>query len=202
VNFTGESCLEYSIRRRRARARQGKLLWYVGCTQDKHPRFPRAALTKGFLKPKMENSKQSLPRILIVDDEKAVRGLLTEVLAEKYECDAAESGEAALELIKAAGYSVVISDVEMSGLSGVEMVPLIHDLSPNTVILLITGSLSQEYAARSKSAGAFDLITKPFDLDFIERAVRLAHERHLALRDRSLPAAPRHLKFVRIAGRN
>jgi DNA-binding NtrC family response regulator len=147
----------------------------------------------------MENSKHPLPRILIVDDEKAVRGLLAEVLGESYECDIADSGEAALDLIKATCYSVVITDVEMSGISGVEIVPLILDLSPNTVILLITGSLSQEYAARSKSAGAFDLITKPFDLDSIERSVALAHERHLSLAKISRNAARRDLKLARIA---
>ena len=147
----------------------------------------------------MENSKQPLPRILIVDDEKVVRGLLAEVLGENYECDIADSGEAALDLIKATSYSVVITDVEMSGMSGVEIVPLIHEISPNTVILLITGSLSHEYAARSKSAGAFDLITKPFDLDSIERSVGLAQERHLSLIKSSRPAALRGLKFATTA---
>lgn len=147
----------------------------------------------------MENSKQPLPRILIVDDEKAVRGLLAEVLGVSYECDIADSGEAALDLIRATCYSVVITDIEMSGISGVEIVPLVLEISPNTVILLITGSLSQEYAARSKSAGAFDLITKPFDLDSIERSVGLAHERHLSLTKRSRPGALWGLKFATTA---
>lgn len=148
----------------------------------------------------MENSNQPLPRILIVDDEGAVRGLLAEVLAENYECDVAESGEAALEMVGAARYSVVISDVEMSGISGVEIVPLIHRLSPDTVVLLITGSLSQEYAARAKSAGALDLITKPFDLDSIERSVRLAHDRHLSLAKGPRPGPLRGLQFSKFAG--
>lgn len=118
--------------------------------------------------------------MLIVDDEAAVRGLLAEVLGERYACDVADSAEAALEMIGVAAYTVVVSDVEMAGISGIELVSRIREVSPNTVVLLISGSLTLESAISARS-GAFDLITKPFDIYSIERSVRKAYERHLSL---------------------
>ena len=138
--------------------------------------------SSAFLNVLMQDLEHNLLRILIVDDEAAVRGLLAEVLGERYRCDVADSAEAALEMVVRSSYAVVVSDVEMSGISGIELVSRIRAISPDTVVLLISGSLTIESAARSAEAGAFDLITKPFDIDSIERSVGKAHEYHLSLR--------------------
>lgn len=129
----------------------------------------------------MERPRSRLPNVLIVDDEAAVRELLFEVLSEEYQCSTASSAEEALKLIGDGEYSVVISDIDMPGISGIEMVPKILALSPDTVILMISGSLSIDYAVRAIRVGAYDYITKPFELDFVERSVRRAVEHHRAL---------------------
>ncbi|MGD9629190.1 MAG: putative bifunctional diguanylate cyclase/phosphodiesterase [Pyrinomonadaceae bacterium] len=129
----------------------------------------------------MERPRSRLPSVLIVDDESAVRDLLSEVLSENYQCTTASSAEEALKLIGDGEYSVVISDIDMPGISGIEMVPKILALSPDTVILMISGSLSIDYAVRAIRVGAYDYITKPFELDFVERSVRRAVEHHRAL---------------------
>lgn len=119
-----------------------------------------------------------LPRILIVDDEAPVRELLAEVLAGDYDCTVADSAETALEIIASGDFAVVISDIDMTGISGIEMVPRIHQAAPDAVILMVSGNLSIDYAVRAIRVGAFDYITKPFELDAVELAVRRAAEHH------------------------
>lgn len=119
-----------------------------------------------------------LPRILIVDDEAPVRELLAEVLAGDYDCTGADSAETALEIIASGDFAVVISDIDMTGISGIEMVPRIHQAAPDAVILMVSGNLSIDYAVRAIRVGAFDYITKPFELDAVELAVRRAAEHH------------------------
>lgn len=126
----------------------------------------------------MKRVSRSSPRILIVDDEAAVRVLLAEILGEKYECDIVESAEAALDAIEAGEYGVVISDIDMPGITGIEMVPRIHAVAPDTVILMVSGNLSIDYAVRAIRAGAYDYITKPFELDLVEQAVKRAADHH------------------------
>lgn len=120
-------------------------------------------------------------RILVVDDEQPVRELLVEILGGDHECESADSAEAALQMIAATEYAVVISDIDMPGTSGIDMVPSVLSVSPNTVILLISGNLSIDYSVQAIRVGAFDYITKPFELDFVELSVRRAIDHHRLL---------------------
>lgn len=129
----------------------------------------------------MTTPNTQLPRILIVDDEAPVRELLAEVLAGEYDCTIADSAETALEIIASGDFAVVISDIDMTGISGIEMVPRIHQAAPDAVILMVSGNLSIDYAVRAIRVGAFDYITKPFELDAVELAVRRAAEHHRKL---------------------
>lgn len=126
----------------------------------------------------MSSATRSSSRILIVDDEATVRVLLAELLGPEYECHLADSAEAALEMIRSGKYAVVISDIDMPGMTGIEMVPKIHAIDPDTVILMVSGNLSLDYAVNAIRAGAFDYITKPFELEMVEGAVKRAIERH------------------------
>jgi response regulator RpfG family c-di-GMP phosphodiesterase len=120
-------------------------------------------------------------RILIVDDEPKVRKLLTEFLRPKYVCDEADSSASALRKIRENQYAVILSDIVMPNLSGIEMIPSIKLVSPNSIIILISGKMSADYAITAFRAGAFDYITKPFDLGQIETAVERGME-HYELR--------------------
>jgi diguanylate cyclase (GGDEF)-like protein len=119
-------------------------------------------------------------RILIADDEAPVRSLLRNLLAEDYECAEAASAEEALALVRAEKFDLVLSDILMSGISGLEMIPQVRQLSPDTVVVMISGGQNIESAIGALRAGAFDYITKPFDLQHVELAVRRAIE-HCAL---------------------
>src|SRR2546421_11738575 len=118
------------------------------------------------------------PRLLIVDDELEVRGVLHDLLGDTYECAEAESAEEALAQLREKNFELVISDITMSGMTGLEMIPLVKVASPDTVIVMISGMQTIESAINALRLGAFDYLMKPFDLRQAEAAVTRALEHH------------------------
>ena len=116
------------------------------------------------------------PRILVVDDEPEIRDVLCEVLSSDYDCEPADSAEDALTKLRLSPFNLVISDIMMGGMSGLEMIPHVLADSPETVVLMISGVQTIESAIKALRAGAFDYIMKPFDLRQVEVAVRRALE--------------------------
>ena len=129
----------------------------------------------------MFNENDSKARILIVDDESVVRSLLREFLGGNYECVEAGSAEEALSLLQTETFNLVISDIQMSGISGLEMIPRVIEIAPDISIIMISGLQTIESAIKAMRAGAFDYITKPFDFDHVETLVIRALE-HQSLR--------------------
>lgn len=113
-------------------------------------------------------------RILIADDEAQIRDLLCELLSPSHECVGVDSAEQALRLLRAEKFDLVLSDIRMGGLSGLEMVPHVLSIAPETVVIMISGGQTIENAIEALRVGAFDYITKPFDLRHVEVAVRRA----------------------------
>src|SRR5438477_5121708 len=118
------------------------------------------------------------PQLLIVDDEAEVRGVLRDLLSDTYDCGEAPSAEEALTRLCANNYQLVISDITMSGMSGLEMIPHVKAISPDTVIVMISGMQTIESAINALRLGAFDYLMKPFDLRQAEAAVARALEHH------------------------
>jgi putative two-component system response regulator len=116
--------------------------------------------------------------LLIVDDEPLVRNVLSDLLSESYECVTAASAEAALEQVSSGRFKVVLSDIEMGGMTGLEMLPRVKRASPETAVVMISGVANIEAAIGAMRAGAFDFVRKPFDLDQIELAVGRAATHH------------------------
>jgi response regulator RpfG family c-di-GMP phosphodiesterase len=119
-------------------------------------------------------------RLLIADDDQEIRAVLHECLCARYECRAVDSAEAALSLLRLERFDLIISDITMGGLSGLELVPQALGITPDTVIIMISGGQTVEHAIAAMRAGAFDYLTKPFDLAQVEAAVARALE-HRAL---------------------
>ena len=117
-------------------------------------------------------------RILIVDDEPEIRDVLVELLEADYECTPAGSAEDALGLLSAQPFELIISDISMSGISGLEMIPHIFRRAPQAVVIMISGLQSIESAIGALRVGVFDYITKPFDLRQVEVAVSRAWEHY------------------------
>src|SRR5205807_3088875 len=118
------------------------------------------------------------PRLLIVDDETEVRSVLNDLLGDVYQCSQAPSAEEALAQLRERNYQLVISDITMSGMSGLEMIPHVKVISPDTVIVMISGMQTIESAINALRLGAFDYLMKPFDLRQAEAAVARALEHH------------------------
>ena len=119
--------------------------------------------------------------ILIVDDEPEIRSMVRETLSESYNCAVANSAEEALLLLQTEEYGLVISDINMGGMSGLEMIPQVRAIAPDTVIMMISGEQNIESAIEAMRVGAFDYIMKPFDFQHVEAAVRRALEHHALL---------------------
>src|SRR4029079_5026736 len=118
------------------------------------------------------------PRILIVDDEAEITEILADLLSEEYECLRAGSAEQALTELRGSHFQLVISDITMPGMSGLQMIPHVKEFSPDTVVVMISGMQTVESAISALRVGAFDYLMKPFDLRQVEAFVKRAVEHH------------------------
>jgi len=118
------------------------------------------------------------PRILIVDDEIEITEILADLLSEDYACTRAGSAEEALARLREGEFQLVISDITMPGMSGLDMIPHVKNLSPDTVVVMISGMQTVESAIGALRLGAFDYLMKPFDLRQVEAVVKRALEHH------------------------
>jgi putative two-component system response regulator len=123
-------------------------------------------------------STTASPRILIVDDEVEITEILADLLSEDYDCHRAGSAEQALAELHRHQFELVISDITMPGMSGLEMIPHVKALTPETVVVMISGMQTVESAIGALRLGAFDYLMKPFDLRQVEAVVKRALEHH------------------------
>ena len=118
------------------------------------------------------------PRILIVYDEVEITEILADLLSEEYECIRAGSAEEALTRLQESEFQLVISDITMPGMSGLDMIPHVKEIAPDTVVVMISGMQTVESAIGALRLGAFDYLMKPFDLRQVEAVVKRALEHH------------------------
>jgi DNA-binding NtrC family response regulator len=119
-----------------------------------------------------------MPNILLVDDEKAIRKTLREILEyEKYKVDEAEDGPSALEKIQNNQYDVVLLDIKMPKMDGLEVLEKAREVSPDTSYIMISGHGNIETAVEATKKGAFDFISKPPDLNRLLITVRNAMDK-------------------------
>jgi response regulator RpfG family c-di-GMP phosphodiesterase len=115
-------------------------------------------------------------RVLIADDEPEIRNVLSDLLSPSHDCTTVGSAEEALARLRDYGYDLVISDIMMGGMSGLELIPRVLEMSHDTVVIMISGVQTVESAINALRAGAFDYVMKPFDLQHVEAAVARALE--------------------------
>ena len=114
------------------------------------------------------------PKLLIIDDEEQIRRLLLDLFCGTYDCAEATSAEEALNALSEQAFDLVLSDIDLGRMSGLDLVPRIHALAPDTVVVMISGNQDIDFAIRAMRAGAFDYITKPIDIRHVEAAVERA----------------------------
>src|SRR6266513_6531738 len=108
--------------------------------------------------------------LLLIDDDSAVRQMLESLFSSTHECHTADRAEQALEYLQFQKYDVVITDVSMPGLGGVEILQQIREQHDPTPVIVISGRPDQ-YRDTVLEIGAFAFLAKPFSLSAIEAAV-------------------------------
>ena len=121
------------------------------------------------------------PAILIVDDEKGVQTSLQGILEDAgFEAQAVPSGEDAVDLLSKREFSVVLLDIWLPGIDGLQALAKIRQISPETGVVMISGHGSVETAVRATKLGAFDFVEKPLSLEKTLLVVKNAlHQRQL-----------------------
>ncbi|MBM4130959.1 sigma-54-dependent Fis family transcriptional regulator [bacterium] len=115
------------------------------------------------------------PRILIVDDEATIRASLQEALAaDGYETDAAESGEEALARCHGTAYDLLVTDLKLPGVSGLEILQALRNQGRQTPVIMMTAYGDVDTAVSAMRLGAYDFIPKPFKLTMLRKQVRAA----------------------------
>ena len=118
-------------------------------------------------------------RVLVIDDEPGIRmGCQRALSSQDYFVETAASGEEGLEKIEQEGYDLVLLDIMMPGIGGMETLKRIPQIDPNLVCVVITGYATVELAVQAIKQGAYDFITKPFDADTLLLAVEQGMEKH------------------------
>jgi DNA-binding response OmpR family regulator len=113
-----------------------------------------------------------LGRILIVDDEPSVREVLSEYFTEQgYSVETADAGEAALALVGQRTPDLVLLDVRMSGIDGVETLRRMREIAPDVSVIMVTANEDVGLARETLKLGALDYVAKPFDFVYLERAI-------------------------------
>ena len=135
-----------------------------------------------------------IPRILIADDDEGIRFMINEIMAkEGYALDEASDGREAVDLAVANNYDLIILDVRMPRMDGIEALKEIRRQNVDSVVVMITAHGTQQTGMEAAAAGAYDYFSKPFELNEFRIVVRRALER------RALENQIRHLQSKLVA---
>lgn len=144
-------------------------------------------------------------RILVVDDEEDLRQGLAETLqGEGHQVETAAEGWGALEQARALRFDLALVDLKMPGMDGMVVLDQLKQLSPETLVVMITGHATVESAVAAMKLGAYDYLTKPFKLEQVRLVVRRAVEqKRLADENRRLRQEVEHYqRFEQIVGKS
>ena len=120
----------------------------------------------------------ALARVLVVDDEQVIREILADFLAmEGFSVETAANGAKALELLSRSHFDLVLSDLKMPGMGGLELLAAIQEYTPNIVTVIMTGFGTVETAIDAMKQGAYDYILKPFKVDEVVHTIRRGLEK-------------------------
>jgi len=118
-----------------------------------------------------------MSKILVIEDEAAIRRVLVKILSEEsksYDVEAAEDGLMGVEMIKNTDYDLVLCDIKMPKMDGIEVLEAVKKIKPETAMVMISGHGDLDTAVKTMRMGAFDYISKPPDLNRLLNTVRNA----------------------------
>jgi DNA-binding NtrC family response regulator len=119
-----------------------------------------------------------MSKILVIDDERAIRNTLKDVLEyEKYEVDLAEDGPKGLEMLSSNSYDIVLCDIKMAKMDGIEVIGKITEMSGDLPVIMISGHGNIDTAVEAIKKGAYDFLEKPLDLNRLLITIRNAMDK-------------------------
>lgn len=121
-----------------------------------------------------------MPKILVIEDEAAIRRVLVKILSEendKYELEEAEDGLVGIDKIRKNDYDLILCDIKMPKMDGVEVLEAVKKIKPEIPMVMISGHGDLDTAVNTMRLGAFDYISKPPDLNRLLNTVRHALDR-------------------------
>lgn len=123
-------------------------------------------------------------KILVAEDERITRQHITDVLSEEgYNIEATDNGLEALKRIKSDSYDILIADIKMPGMDGLELLSNVKQISPGTDVIIITGYGSIGSAVAAMKQGAYDYIPKPFELDELILKVKKLRDQKMLMKE-------------------
>jgi len=119
----------------------------------------------------------SIHRILVADDEESIRWVLSRALKKKgFLVDLAEDGRQALSLFRSNRYDLAVLDIKMPGIQGIELLQQFQEEQPEILVIIMTAESTMENAVAAMKHGAYDYLTKPFDLDALDAIILKAQK--------------------------
>jgi len=119
-----------------------------------------------------------MSKILVIDDERAIRNTLKEVLEyEKHEVDLAEDGHSGLEMFSSNSYDIVLCDIKMAKMDGIEVLQKIYETTTDVPVIMISGHGNIDTAVEAIKKGAYDFLEKPLDLNRLLITIRNATDK-------------------------
>ena len=123
-------------------------------------------------------------KILVIDDERSIRNTLKEILGfEGYSVEVAENGILGLEIVKNADFDIILCDIKMPEMDGIEVLGKILEIKPETTVVMISGHGNIDTAVEAIKKGAFDFIVKPLDLNRLLITIRNAGDKSLLVKE-------------------
>jgi DNA-binding NtrC family response regulator len=146
----------------------------------------------------MRAAMSETSRILVVDDEESITYIVKTELDDlkEFETDAALSGTEAITLLQAKVYDVVLLDMRMPRVHGIEVLKYIKETSPTTEVIVLTNVVDMKMAVETTKLGAYDFIGKPYDLDQLIYTIHRAIEHRRLLIDRELGLNSKPLTMI------
>jgi DNA-binding NtrC family response regulator len=145
-----------------------------------------------------------MPSVLVIEDKDSMREMLSKSLeAEGYEVETARDGEGGLDKAREKKYDVVLADLKLPRMSGIEVLSSLKDLDQDAAVILMTAYGTIETAVEAMKEGAFDFLTKPFDTDHLSVLIRRAMENRRLVAENVLlrEELGHHLGYAEIIGK-
>jgi len=122
-----------------------------------------------------DKMKRKKAKILVVEDNPGIRELFRELLSQEgYTVKLAQNGKEALLKVRKESFDLILTDVKMPQMSGIQLLEELQKIVPDTKVVIITATADSEIAVKAMKLGAYDYITKPFYLDSILQKVKKA----------------------------